>query len=54
MDAFILKSRAPQRIMEEVSKDTKGEAVCVGMGNMGGAGRELVEFWGNTGRSYDL
>jgi poly-gamma-glutamate synthase PgsB/CapB len=54
MDAFILKSRAPQRIMEEVSKDTKGEAVGGGMGNMGGAGKELVEFWENTGRSYDL
>jgi poly-gamma-glutamate synthase PgsB/CapB len=54
MDAFILKSQAPQKIMEEVSKDTKGEAVCVGMGNMGGAGRELVEFWENTGRSHDL
>jgi poly-gamma-glutamate synthase PgsB/CapB len=53
-DAFILKSRDPQRIMEEVSEDTKGEALCVGMGNMGGAGQELVEFWENTGRVYDL
>ncbi len=53
-DAFILKSRAPQRIMEEVSRETKGEAVCVGMGNMSGAGRELVEFWENTGRVHDL
>lgn len=52
--AFILKSRAPQRIMEEVLKETKGNAVCVGMGNMGGAGRELVEFWENTGRAHDL
>ncbi|MBA7703298.1 hypothetical protein ES703_112080 [subsurface metagenome] len=40
--------------MEEIYDTVKGEAVLVGMGNMGGLGKELVEYWENIGKSYDF
>jgi poly-gamma-glutamate synthase PgsB/CapB len=54
MESFILKSRAPKRILEEISEIVKAEAVVVGMGNMGGAGKELVEYWQKRGKPYDF
>jgi poly-gamma-glutamate synthase PgsB/CapB len=54
MELFILKSRAPAGILEEISETVKAEAVLVGMGNMGGAGRKLVEYWEKRGKPYDI
>lgn len=54
MESFVLKSRTPKRILEEISETVKAEAVLVGMGNMGGAGRELIEDWENRGEPYDF
>ncbi len=54
MEAFVLKSRTPKRILEEISETIKTEAILVGMGNMGGAGRELVEYWEDKGKPYDF
>ncbi len=48
----VSKPHAPQKIMEEISDTVKEEAVLVGMGNMGGAGKELVEYWENIGKPY--
>lgn len=48
-ESFVLRSHLPQRIMEEVPRAVKGEAVLVGLGNMGGPGRELVELWEREG-----
>lgn len=54
MESFVLKSRTPKGILEEISETVKAEAVLVGMGNMGGAGRELVEYWEDRGKPYDF
>jgi len=32
----------------------KERAVVIGMGNMGGAGRQLVDYWEESGTRYDL
>ncbi len=54
IESFILKSRAPERILEEISEIVKAEAVLIGMGNMGGAGKGLVEYWEKRGKPYDF
>ncbi len=54
METFVLKSRPPKGILEEISKSVGAETVLVGMGNMGGAGRELIEEWENRGKPYDF
>ncbi|MBL7084437.1 MAG: poly-gamma-glutamate synthase PgsB [Candidatus Aminicenantes bacterium] len=53
-ELFVLKTQAPQKIMVEISNKVKGEAVLVGMGNMGGFGQGLVEYWESVGRAYDV
>ncbi len=53
-EVFVSKPLAPQRIMEEISEKVNAEAVLIGMGNMGGAGKELVEYWENIGKPYDF
>jgi len=53
-ELFVFKPQPPQKIMEGISEMVKGEAVLMGMGNMGGIGKELVEYWENIGRPYDF
>ncbi|UCC40118.1 MAG: poly-gamma-glutamate synthase PgsB [Candidatus Aminicenantes bacterium] len=53
-ELFVLKEKSPERVMEKISGIVKGEAVLVGMGNMGGIGREIVDYWERVGESYDL
>jgi poly-gamma-glutamate synthase PgsB/CapB len=48
------KPRGPQKIMEEIAEKVNAEAVLIGMGNMGGVGKELVEYWENIGKPYDF
>lgn len=50
----VLKSKRPQKIMEEVLSSEKGDSVLVGMGNIGGIGVELVNYWDTIGESYDF
>ncbi|MGD2245477.1 MAG: poly-gamma-glutamate synthase PgsB, partial [Candidatus Aminicenantes bacterium] len=54
MESLVLKSRTPGGILEEISETVKVEAVLVGIGNMGGAGRELVEYWEDRGKPCDF
>ena len=54
MESFVLKSRAPKKILEEISEIITAEAVLIGMGNMGGAGKRLVEYWEKEGKPYDF
>lgn len=56
LESFVLKSRTPKGILEEISETVKAEAevVLVGMGNMGGAGKKLVEYWEDRGKPYDF
>lgn len=53
-ELLVFKERAPREVMEKISRAVKGEAVLVGMGNMGGIGKKLVEYWEMTGEPYDL
>jgi len=48
------KPRGPQKIMEEIAEKVNAEAVLIGMGNMGGVGKQLVEYWENIGKPYDF
>ena len=40
--------------MEEIAEKVNAEAVLIGMGNMGGFGKELVEYWEKIGKPYDF
>ena len=53
-ELYALKLQSPPAIMEKITRTVSEDAVLVGMGNMGGAGKELVEYWENTGRPYDF
>ena len=50
----ILDARDPAEMMSQLSILTEEEAVFVGMGNMGGAGKLLVEFWERIGDRSDI
>lgn len=49
-----LKAQAPDKITEQILTEERGEGVLFGMGNIGGLGRQLVEYWENRGNSCDL
>ncbi len=51
---FVSKSLKPQKIMEEISETVKEEALLIGMGNMGGVGKEIVGYWEKIGKPYDF
>lgn len=53
-ELYALKLKSPPAIIEKIARTVSGDAVLVGMGNMGGVGKELVEYWENTGRPYDF
>ena len=50
----IIKEKSPQKILSRLTGMEKGEIVIVGMGNMAGAGRELVKYWERIGKPYDF
>ena len=50
----VLKPQAPEKIMQHISAIEKKEAVLIGMGNIGGIGRDLVSYWEHMGTPYDL
>ncbi|MFA9452958.1 MAG: poly-gamma-glutamate synthase PgsB [Candidatus Aminicenantaceae bacterium] len=45
----ILKSARPEGIMSALTANVLAPALVLGMGNMGGTGRELVEYWEREG-----
>jgi poly-gamma-glutamate synthase PgsB/CapB len=47
-----LGARSPAAAMRQVVQAEDGEAVLVGMGNMGGLGAELVDYWAHLGKPY--
>ncbi len=53
-ELIISKPRDSQKIMEEIAGKVNAEAVLIGMGNMGGLGKKLVEYWEDTGKPYDF
>jgi poly-gamma-glutamate synthase PgsB/CapB len=44
----------PEEILARLSAIEQKNAVVIGMGNMGGAGQRLVDYWEKTGTRYDL
>jgi poly-gamma-glutamate synthase PgsB/CapB len=44
----------PEEMQARLSALTKEKAVVIGMGNMGGAGKRLVDYWEKAGTRYDL
>lgn len=50
----VLKSQSPERIMSCILEKEKGECLLVGMGNIGGAGKSLVNYWESRGKSYGI
>jgi poly-gamma-glutamate synthase PgsB/CapB len=53
-ELFVFRTLEPKKIMEEISGTMKEEAVLIGMGNMGGAGKELIGYWEDIGKPYDF
>jgi len=53
-ELFALKKQSPETVLEKISGIVRGEAVLVGMGNMGGFGKELVNYWERVGKRYDF
>lgn len=54
IESSVIKEKEPQKIMEEISAQAKRDTVLFGMGNMGGVGKELVHYWEDIGKPYDL
>ncbi len=53
-ELIVSQRRGPKKIMEEIAEKVNAEAVLIGMGNMGGLGKELVEYWEDIGTPYDF
>jgi poly-gamma-glutamate synthase PgsB/CapB len=46
---IVLKGDRPESMMAALTEHASAPALILGMGNMGGAGRELVEYWQEEG-----
>jgi poly-gamma-glutamate synthase PgsB/CapB len=52
--SIALKETNPEQIMDAVSETNGGETILIGMGNMGGIGREMVRHWQDIGMAHDV
>jgi poly-gamma-glutamate synthase PgsB/CapB len=50
----VITDKQPAKIMLKLSSVINEDAVIVGMGNMGGLGKELVEYWEKIGSSHGV
>lgn len=50
----VLRSTRPERVMDSITRGIGRGAVIVGMGNIVGAGMDMVEYWERTGEEYGL
>jgi poly-gamma-glutamate synthase PgsB/CapB len=53
-ELFTLKKQSPETVLDKISETVRGEGVLVGIGNMGGFGKELVDYWERVGEPYDF
>jgi len=53
-EILVFKTKKPEKLMKQMSLLEAQETVLVGMGNMGGMGQLLVEYWEEVGRRHDL
>jgi len=49
-----LRGKKPEDLIAQIATLEKDEAVVFGMGNMGGIGRLLVDYWEMTGNRHDI
>lgn len=54
VELYAWRNFQPEEMLERLSAIEKEKAVVIGMGNMGGAGRRLVDYWEKVGTRYDL
>ncbi len=54
IETYALPGSPPEEVLTRLSNIEEEEAVVVGMGNMGGAGKQFVDYWEKTGQRYDL
>jgi poly-gamma-glutamate synthase PgsB/CapB len=50
----VLKGKKPEDVIAQIAALEKEEAVVFGMGNMGGIGRLLVDYWEMAGNRHDV
>ena len=50
----VLKVKSAEGIMSRILEKEKSECLVVGMGNIGGMGRNLINYWESRGKSYGL
>jgi hypothetical protein len=48
------RRKKPRDLITQIAELEKDEAVVFGMGNMGGIGRFLVDYWEMTENPYDV
>lgn len=53
-EIYAWRNFQPEEMLERLSTIAKKKAVVIGMGNMGGAGTRLVDYWEEKGTRYDL
>jgi poly-gamma-glutamate synthase PgsB/CapB len=53
-ELHVLEKASPEKVMDEIWRESNGETVLVGMGNMGGIGKALVRHWQTLGEAHDI
>jgi poly-gamma-glutamate synthase PgsB/CapB len=53
-ELFTLKKQSPETVLDKISETVRGEGVLVGIGNMGGFGKEFVDYWEKVGKPHDF
>jgi poly-gamma-glutamate synthase PgsB/CapB len=53
-EIFTSHKKKPEELMAQIFPIGREEAVLVGMGNMGGRGEVLVDYWNQRGKRHDL
>ena len=50
----VLRRSQPEKLISQIFQREQEECVLVGLGNVGGIGRQLLEYWEKVGRPHDL
>jgi poly-gamma-glutamate synthase PgsB/CapB len=53
-ELYAWPSFQPEEMLTRLSAIEKDKAIVIGMGNMGGIGKRLVDYWEKAGTRYDL
>ncbi len=53
-EIIVLRGKKPEDLITQIATLEKDEAVVFGMGNMGGIGRQLVDYWDRMENRHDV